>query len=84
MGRRSMRAAADRYFHLADRLSGARERIGRKIYIRAKGYDNPAFDRALVSVQSDPSWRCHEVDCGHDVMIDMPDHLSELLLQAAA
>jgi pimeloyl-ACP methyl ester carboxylesterase len=65
-------------------LSGARERIGRKIYIRAKGYDNPAFDRALVSVQSDPSWRCHEVDCGHDVMVDRPDRLSELLLQAAA
>lgn len=65
-------------------LNGARERIGRKIYIRAKGYDNPAFDRALSAVGSDPSWRSHAVDCGHDVMVDMPDRLSELLLQAAA
>ncbi len=65
-------------------LNGARERIGRKIYIRAKGYDNPAFDRALSAVRSDPCWRCHEVDCGHDVMVDEPDRLSELLLQAAA
>jgi hypothetical protein len=65
-------------------LSGARERIGRKTYIRARGYNNPAFDRALASLQSDPSWRCHQVDCGHDVMVDRPDHLSELLLQAAA
>lgn len=65
-------------------LSGAREAIAHKTYIRAKGYDNPAFDRALASVQTDPSWRCHEIACGHDVMVDMPDRLSALLLEAAA
>lgn len=65
-------------------LSGARERIARKTYIRAKGYDNPAFDRALAAVQADLSWRRHEVACGHDVMVDSPERLSELLLQAAA
>jgi pimeloyl-ACP methyl ester carboxylesterase len=65
-------------------LSGARERIARKTYIRAKAYDNPAFDRALSGAQSDPSWRCYEIACGHDVMVDRPDRLSELLLQAAA
>lgn len=65
-------------------LSGARERIVRKTYVRAKGYNNPAFDRALTIVQSDPSWRCYEVACGHDVMVDMPDRLSEVLLQVAA
>jgi pimeloyl-ACP methyl ester carboxylesterase len=65
-------------------LGGARERITRKTYIRAKAYDNPAFDRALSVAQSDPSWRCYEIACGHDVMVDRPDRLSELLLQAAA
>jgi pimeloyl-ACP methyl ester carboxylesterase len=65
-------------------LSGARERIARKTYIRAKGYNNPALDLALASVKADPTWRCHEVACGHDVMVDMPDRLSELLRQAAA
>ena len=65
-------------------LSGARERIARKIYIRAKGYDNPSFHRAFAAVQSDPSWHCHQVPCGHDVMVDMPDRLTELLLKAAA
>ena len=65
-------------------LTGARDRIARKTYIRAKNYANPAFDRALAAVQSDSSWRCHGLACGHDVMIDMPERLSELLLQAAA
>lgn len=65
-------------------LSGARERIARKTYIRAKGYHNPSFDRAFATVQSDPSWHCQQLPCGHDVMIDMPDRLTQLLLQAAA
>jgi pimeloyl-ACP methyl ester carboxylesterase len=65
-------------------LSGARERIARKTYIRAKGYHNPSFDHAFATVQSDPSWHCQQLPCGHDVMIDMPDRLTQLLLQAAA
>ena len=66
------------------RLTGARDRIARKTYIRAKSYANPAFDCAFAAVQSDRSWRNYEVPCGHDVMVDTPDRLSELLLQAAA
>jgi pimeloyl-ACP methyl ester carboxylesterase len=65
-------------------LTGARDNIARKTYIRAQGYDNPAFDRAFAAAQSDPLWECHQVSCGHDVMVDRPDRLSELLLQAAA
>ena len=65
-------------------LTGAREKIARKTYIRAKSYANPGFDKALRAVQSDPSWRTHEVACGHDVMVDAPERLSELLLEAAA
>ena len=65
-------------------LSGAHERIARKTYIRAKGYHNAGFDRAFAAARSDPSWQCHQLPCGHDVMVDMPDRLSELLLQAAA
>ena len=71
-------------FTSAIALTGARERIARKTYIRAKGYSNPAFDRAFATLQSDPSWRCYEIRCGHDVMIGMQERLSELLLQAAA
>jgi pimeloyl-ACP methyl ester carboxylesterase len=65
-------------------LSGAVNRIPRKAYVRARSYVNPGFDRALAVAQSDPSWRSHEVPCGHDVMIDMPDRLSEILVETAA
>ena len=41
------------------RLTGARDRIARKTYIRAKSYANPAFDRAFAAVQPDRSWRSY-------------------------
>jgi pimeloyl-ACP methyl ester carboxylesterase len=65
-------------------LTGARETIARKTYIRAKNYANPGFDRAAATVKADPSWRFHEVASGHDVMVDAPERLSELLVEAAA
>ena len=64
-------------------LAGARERIAKKAYIRAKGYDNPAFDGALARLRSNPAWRCYEVPSGHDVMVDLPDRLTEILLEVA-
>jgi pimeloyl-ACP methyl ester carboxylesterase len=64
-------------------LTGARDRIARKSYIRAKSYANPGFDRAYDALKSDLSWRSYEVLCGHDVMVDAPDRLTEVLLEAA-
>jgi pimeloyl-ACP methyl ester carboxylesterase len=64
-------------------LTGARERIARKTYIRAESYFNPGFVRAYEALRSDPSWRTDEVPCGHDVMLDLPERLTELLLEVA-
>jgi pimeloyl-ACP methyl ester carboxylesterase len=64
-------------------LTGAAGRIARKSYIRAASYANPGFDRALAAAKADSSWRTYEVACGHDVMVDAPDRLIEILLEAA-
>ena len=65
------------------KLTGARERIGKKAYIRAAAYPNPGFDKAYARVKADHAWRSHEVPCGHDVMVDMPQRLAEILLEVA-
>jgi pimeloyl-ACP methyl ester carboxylesterase len=65
-------------------LTGARDCIARKSYIRAKSYPNPGFDRAYDALKSDPSWRLYDVACGHDVMVDNPERLTEILLEIAA
>ena len=65
------------------KLSGARERVPSKAYIRATGYENPVFDRYYAKLKSDPSWRVFEAPCGHDVMVDMPELLAEILERVA-
>jgi pimeloyl-ACP methyl ester carboxylesterase len=65
------------------KLTGARERIGKKTYIRAAAYPNPGFDKAYARVKADRAWRSFEVPGGHDVMVDMPQRLAEILLEVA-
>jgi pimeloyl-ACP methyl ester carboxylesterase len=65
------------------KLSGARERIAKKTYIRASGYPNVSFEKAHARAKADRTWRTYEVPCGHDVMIDDPDRLTEILLEVA-
>jgi hypothetical protein len=61
----------------------ARERVQKKTYVRASGYPNVSFDKAYARVKADPTWRTYEVPCGHDVMVDEPDRLTEILLEVA-
>jgi pimeloyl-ACP methyl ester carboxylesterase len=65
------------------RLTGARERIPKKTYIRASGYPNVSFEKAYARAKSDAGWRTYEVPGGHDVMINEPDRLTEILLEVA-
>jgi pimeloyl-ACP methyl ester carboxylesterase len=64
-------------------LTGAIARIAKKAYVRAAAYPNPGFDRALARARADRSWRTYEVPCGHDVMVDMPERLAEILQEVA-
>ena len=63
------------------RLSGARERVARKTYIRAVRYPQPAFDQAYARCKADPTCRTLETQAGHDVMVDAPDWLADALLR---
>jgi pimeloyl-ACP methyl ester carboxylesterase len=60
----------------------AREKIARKTYIRS-GFPSPVFDQTLAKMKTTPGWKTYEVASGHDVMIDMPDRLVEILLEVA-
>jgi pimeloyl-ACP methyl ester carboxylesterase len=64
-------------------LTGARERIAKKTYIRAAVFPSPYFDAGLASARAKKDWRIYEVPCGHDVMLDMPERLAEILKDAA-
>ena len=65
------------------RLTGARDRVARKSYIRATAWEFPHFQSCYDSLKGDASWRVFELDCGHDVMIDMPNELTDILIDVA-
>ncbi len=68
---------------LTDRLevTGAYERVPKKAYVVATGWDG--FQGVAAGFRDKPGWQVHELECGHDMAIDMPDELTELLLAAA-
>jgi pimeloyl-ACP methyl ester carboxylesterase len=64
-------------------ITGARDKVAKKAYIRGTAYPQPTFDKNLAAKKADPSWRTYEVACGHDVMVDAPDRLAEILIEVA-
>jgi len=64
-------------------LTGARERMRDKYYLRAARYPNPVFDGHLADCRADTSWKTSTLDSGHDVMIDAPELLLPILGQIA-
>ena len=65
------------------KLTGARERVAKKTYIRAPLYPQPTFDAAYAACKADKTWRALQATCGHDVMVDEPEWLVKVLLETA-
>ena len=60
------------------------EDIAKCTYIRAMKHDPSNFIQFQELTDADPRWHCRTVDSGHDVMVDDPEELAELLVEAAA
>lgn len=66
------------------KLSGAREKIAKKTYIRLPKFQLAALDKAAGECKSDGSWNFLEnTSSGHSVMIAEPDWLTDVLIKAA-
>lgn len=61
-------------------LTGARDQVATKLYVRTPLFPQPRFDAALARCQADPSWQTAIMqNCGHDPMVDDPDGVVALL-----
>lgn len=65
------------------KLTGARDRVAKRAYIRARGYPNPNFDDAYNACKA-KGYSVFDLPCGHSVQVEMPDRLTEILLQVSA
>jgi pimeloyl-ACP methyl ester carboxylesterase len=64
------------------RLSGGIDAVKNVTFVLATGYNGspfmPSYERAKAK-----GWKTLSVACGHDVMLDMPEELTTILLNAA-
>jgi pimeloyl-ACP methyl ester carboxylesterase len=65
-------------------LTGARDRVPHKTYLRAGTYRSHPFDAARERAVGTPGWVVETIASGHDVMLDAPEELAAALLAAAA
>jgi pimeloyl-ACP methyl ester carboxylesterase len=63
-------------------VTGARDKIAKKSYVRAAGYPSVPFDAALAKTKG-LGWKTYEMTAGHDAMVDDPQGLTDILLQVA-
>ena len=64
-------------------LSGAYRNVKKRIYVHGtvlprESPFKPFYERAVAE-----GWEAHALPCGHDVMLDLPDHVTEILDNAA-
>ncbi len=63
-------------------LTGKIDQVKNVTFIQAAGFGGgpfaPFYEKATAR-----GWKTHRVDCGHDVMLDLPEELTALLLAAA-
>lgn len=61
-------------------LTGAVEAFaGRRTFVTATDYRRKLFFEFYQSIQEDPSWRSHALPGGHNLMVDQPEALANIL-----
>jgi pimeloyl-ACP methyl ester carboxylesterase len=63
------------------KLTGKEKKVKNRTYVLATGYDMHVFDQFHEKLKGDRAWKVRTAACGHDVMLDMPDELTKLLLE---
>jgi pimeloyl-ACP methyl ester carboxylesterase len=62
-------------------LSG--RRVPKRVYILAAGWEPSPFQQFGARYKNDRDWRFVSIACGHDVMVDRPRELADMLITAA-
>ncbi|MBI3797110.1 MAG: alpha/beta hydrolase [Deltaproteobacteria bacterium] len=63
-------------------LTGAWGKVPKRVYVYATGWTPSAFTQFYERVRHDPAWQTATVPCGHAVMVDMPQELTQMLMDA--
>src|SRR6516165_6176984 len=62
-------------------LSGLR--VPKRVYILAAGWEPSPFQQFGARYKDDRGWQFVSIACGHDVMVDRPQELADVLIATA-
>jgi pimeloyl-ACP methyl ester carboxylesterase len=70
-------------FEMPVLLSGEIEKVKRRLYILADGWDPSPFRYFAKKYTGAPGWDVIKLPSGHDVMVDLPNELAAALVEIA-
>jgi pimeloyl-ACP methyl ester carboxylesterase len=62
--------------------TSARDSFTNKVFVRATRFEFPLLNGYLHKLKQDPAWKVVELPYGHDLMIDAPDEVTRILIEA--
>jgi pimeloyl-ACP methyl ester carboxylesterase len=65
------------------KVTGAVERIPKRTFVQATIGEAPFFAATFERAKASPGWKTVQVNSRHDVMVDDPDEMTRILLDAA-
>ncbi len=60
-------------------LTGEGAKLKQRLYLLADGWDPSPFRHFAAKHAGQPGWRIEKLPCGHDVMVDKPNELAQLI-----
>jgi pimeloyl-ACP methyl ester carboxylesterase len=66
------------------RLRGNHRKVNRRIFALASAWEPGPIRQFYEKLQDDSAWIIRTIQCGHDAMLDEPDEVANILLEAAA
>jgi pimeloyl-ACP methyl ester carboxylesterase len=66
------------------KLSGAWRTVKKKHYVWCTGHWSKPMNERGERLSKDPDWKVHQIASGHQPMVEKPDELTAVLLEAAA
>jgi pimeloyl-ACP methyl ester carboxylesterase len=65
------------------KLTGSWQTVANLIYVLGANYRSDTLKRHAAPLRGDPRWQFHELPSGHHPMLDTPEDLARILLEAA-
>lgn len=70
-------------FELPALFTGDGDKVQKRTYVLADGWDPSPYRWFAANLEGKPGWTVTKLPCSHDMMVDMPNELADILVKSA-